>query len=65
MFIMILMNPETTVGIAKAGTRSFKATIPQAIALYLELENGNKLEWKMEAIKGERVAIVRKVKVKN
>ncbi len=62
---MILMNPETTVGIAKAGTRSFKATIPQAIALYLELENGNKLEWKMDTINGERVTIVRKVKVKN
>jgi len=37
-----------------------RATIPEGIVAFLELEAGDKLEWKMEIIGGERVVIVRK-----
>ena len=50
---------QTTVAVAKTGTRSLKVTIPEAMVMYLELENGDKLEWKMDVDKkGNRVATV-------
>jgi hypothetical protein len=55
------MNPQTTVGIAKTGVRSLRGTIPESIVIYLELESGDKLEWKMDAMDGKRVAVVSKV----
>ncbi len=58
------MSLETTVGIAKIGTRSLRATIPEGIVAYLALSAGNKLEWRMEMDKGERIVIVRKAKTK-
>ena len=56
------MDIQTTVGIAKTGTRSLKVTIPLEIVAYLELESGDKLEWKMEGTGSKRTAIVKKVK---
>lgn len=56
------MNLKSTLGIAKTGTMSLRATVPQGIVAFLELQSGDKLEWKMEIIDGERVAIVRKMK---
>ncbi len=58
------MSIETAVTAAKAGTRSLKATIPQSIALYLELEAGDALQWKMDTKDGKRVASVRKVRAR-
>ncbi len=58
------MSLESTIGIAKLGTKSLRATVPEGIVAYLNLEAGNKLEWQMEMHKGERVVIVRKVKTK-
>lgn len=50
---------QTTVAVAKTGTRSLKVTIPEAMVMYLELEKGDKLEWKMDVDKkGNRVATV-------
>jgi len=48
------------VGIARTGTMSLRATVPEGIAVFLELEAGDKLEWVMEFMDGERVAVVRK-----
>lgn len=56
------MNPQSTVGIAKTGVHSLRGTIPESIVIYLELEAGDKVEWKMSQDNGERIAIVRKVK---
>lgn len=55
---------QTTVAVAKTGTRSLKVTIPEALVMYLELEKGDKLEWKMDVDKknGNRVATVWKAK---
>lgn len=55
------MSLKTTVGIAKIGTKSLRATIPEGIVAYLDIRAGDKLEWKMEIINGERVVFVRKI----
>ncbi len=60
--MVALMNPQSTVGIAKVGVNSLRGTIPESIVIYLELEAGDKVEWKMWQENGERVAIMRKVK---
>ena len=54
------MSLESKVGIARPKSKSLRATIPEGIVAFLELQSGDKLEWKMELIKGERVAMVRK-----
>ncbi|MCL5948850.1 MAG: AbrB family transcriptional regulator [Candidatus Bathyarchaeota archaeon] len=55
------MSLKSTVGIAKTGSTSLRATVPEGIVAFLELKESDKLEWKMEIINGERVAIVRKI----
>ncbi|MFH0896735.1 MAG: AbrB family transcriptional regulator [Candidatus Bathyarchaeota archaeon] len=54
------MSLSSTVGIAKVGTKSLRATVPEGIVVFLEIKEGDKLEWKMEVVSGERIAIVRK-----
>jgi len=56
------MSLKSTLGIAKTGTMSLRATVPEGIVAFLELEPGDKLEWKMEIINGERAVIVRKAR---
>ena len=48
-------------GIAKTGTTSLRATVPEGIVAFLELRAGDKLEWKMEVQNNERMVIVKKV----
>lgn len=55
------MSLKSTVGIAKTGSTSLRATVPEGIVAFLELKESDKLEWKMEIIDGERVAVVRKL----
>ena len=57
------MSLKSTLGIAKTGTTSLRATVPEGIVAFLNLQSGDKLEWKMELIDGVRVAIVRKLDV--
>ena len=56
------MSLKSTVGIAKTGTTSLRATVPEGIVAFLELKAGDKLEWKMEIVNGERVTVVSKLK---
>jgi len=56
------MSLASKVSIARPGTQSLRATIPEGIVAFLELKEGDKLEWKMEIINGERVSFVRKKK---
>lgn len=56
------MSLKSTLGIAKTGTTSLRVTVPEGMVAFLDLKAGDKLEWKMEIIDGERVAIVRKLK---
>ena len=57
-----MMVLESTVSIAKIGTKSVRATVPEGIVSYLEVEAGDKLEWRMDSKNNERVAIVSKKK---
>lgn len=56
------MSLETTASSAKKDTKSLRATIPEGIVVYLDLEDGDKLEWKMKVIDGKPTALVRKAK---
>jgi len=58
------MSLQSTVGIARIGAKSLRATVPEGIVAFLELNEGDKLEWKMEidAHTGERYTTVRKAK---
>jgi bifunctional DNA-binding transcriptional regulator/antitoxin component of YhaV-PrlF toxin-antitoxin module len=58
------MSLDSTVGIAKIGTKSLRATVPEGIVAYLGIQAGDKLDWTMENDKdGERIVIVRKAKM--
>lgn len=55
------MSLKSTVGIAKTGTTSLRATIPEGIVAFLELKAGDRLDWKMDiGEESERIVIVRK-----
>jgi hypothetical protein len=56
------MSLESTVGIAKAGTKSLRATVQEGIAAFLGIQEGDNLEWKMDIQGNERIAIVRRKK---
>ena len=60
MTVHISMSLESTVGIAKVGTRSLRATVPEGIVAFLGIREGDKLQWKMDIQNNERVAIVNK-----
>ena len=57
------MTLVSTVSVAKAGTNSLRATLPQGIVSYLNLEPGDRLEWVMNYKNNERIVIVSKKKV--
>ncbi|MGC1709764.1 MAG: hypothetical protein WA799_08205 [Nitrosotalea sp.] len=56
------MSYESAVANAKKNTKSIRATIPEAIVKYLDLESGDKLEWKMEGSIAKPFVTVRKAK---
>jgi hypothetical protein len=56
------MSLKSKAGIAKTGTRSLRATIPEGIVAFLEMKPGDVLDWKMDVVNGERIVIIRKVK---
>ncbi len=58
------MSLDSSVGIARTGTKSLRATVPEGVVAFLDLKSGDKLEWKMDIDKNERVVIVKKKKVK-
>jgi len=55
---------KSTIGLAKTGTKSLRATVPEGIVSYLELEVGDKLEWRMDTKNNERIVIIRKDGIK-
>jgi hypothetical protein len=56
------MSLLSTVGIARTGAKSLRATVPEGIVAFLELAEGDKLDWRMDVQNMERLVIVRKVK---
>ncbi len=59
-FVRNGMSLQSTIGIAKIGTKSLRATVPEGIVAFLDLQPGDRLEWRMEIIEGQKVTIVRK-----
>ncbi len=56
------MDLQSSATSARPQTKSLRATIPEGIVAYLELESGDKLDWKIDATGGRRTCIVKKVK---
>ncbi len=57
------MSLSSTVGIAKLGTKSLRATVPEGVVAYLDLQAGDKLDWNMEIEKGEKIVKIKKTEV--
>jgi antitoxin component of MazEF toxin-antitoxin module len=57
------MSLQSTVGIARTGAKSLRATVPEGIVAFLELNEGDKLDWRMDVQNNERIVIVRKAKL--
>jgi len=55
-----MVTLKSTLSLARPKTQSLRATVPEGIVAFLKLETGDKIEWEMEIIDGERVAIVKK-----
>ena len=58
--IYLRITLESTVGVAKAGTKSLRAKLPQGIVSYLNLKPGDKIEWTMNDRSNERMVMVSK-----
>ncbi len=58
------MSLESTATSARPKTKSLRATIPEGVVAFLNLESGDSLEWTMDFEKNERVVIVKKKKGK-
>lgn len=54
------MNLESTATTARPNTKSLRATIPEGVVAFLNLESGDSLEWEMDFEKKERIVIVKK-----
>lgn len=54
------MSLQSTVGVAKVGTKSLRSTVPEGVVAYLDIQEGDKLEWRMEIEAGEKIVKVRK-----
>jgi hypothetical protein len=54
-------------GTASVGVDSkpLKATVPARLVDWLDITDSDKLEWKMEILNGQHIAIVRKVSASN
>jgi len=55
------MGLKSKVVLAKTGTASLRATIPEGIVAYLDLRAGDSLEWNMEVINNGKIVVVKKI----
>jgi hypothetical protein len=53
------MALKSKLSVARPGSPSLRATVPEGIVAFLELKVGDSLEWSMEIVQDERVAFVR------
>ena len=58
------MTLKSKVTVARPGSKSLRATVPEGIVEYLDLIEGDKLEWEMENDeKGGRLAVVHRCRM--
>jgi bifunctional DNA-binding transcriptional regulator/antitoxin component of YhaV-PrlF toxin-antitoxin module len=55
------MSLKTKASVARPGSPSLRATIPEGIVAFLNIKEGDILEWKMEMIDDKRIAIIEKM----
>ncbi len=58
------MSLRSKTSIARPKSRSLRATVPEGIAVFLELSAGDTLEWQMTDTPDGRIATVRKIQNK-
>lgn len=59
------MNVESAVNTARPGTRSLRTTIPEGVVFYLDLNDGDKVQWEKITVGDDTLAvIVRKINKK-
>jgi bifunctional DNA-binding transcriptional regulator/antitoxin component of YhaV-PrlF toxin-antitoxin module len=56
------MSLKSKTSVARPGSASLRATIPEGIVAFLDLKEGDKLEWKMDIAENKRVVLVKKMK---
>ncbi len=61
------MSLQSTVGLARPGTKSLRATIPEGIVAFLNLNEGDQLDWRMEVDEqgGRYVVILKAVRLED
>lgn len=52
---------ESTVSIYKKGTKSLRTTVPESIVEFLELKDGDKIDWSFVDGKTRKVIVMKKV----
>jgi hypothetical protein len=57
------LGEKTRIAKAQSKSDSIRSTIPKGIATHLNLDEGDELDWSLEIMKNEMVAVVRKVVV--
>lgn len=55
-----IVSLKSKVTVARPGSKSLRATVPEGIVAFLELTEGDGLLWKMEIFGEKRFATVRK-----
>jgi hypothetical protein len=55
-----IVSLKSKVTVARPGSKSLRATVPEGIVAFLELTEGDSLLWKMEIFGEKRFATVRK-----
>ncbi len=58
------MSLKSTAAVARPDSKSLRATVPEGIVAFLNLQTGDTLEWKMEFRNGKRVVEVMKAEGK-
>ncbi|HEV2137663.1 MAG TPA: hypothetical protein VGR53_02360 [Nitrososphaerales archaeon] len=54
------MALRTTASVARPKSRSLRVTIPEGVVAYLNIKDGDKLEWRMEILGTNKVILVQK-----
>jgi hypothetical protein len=57
------MSLQSAVSEARPNSRSLRATVPEGVVAYFDLHDGDRLDWRMEVMKGKKVVLVTKAKV--
>jgi bifunctional DNA-binding transcriptional regulator/antitoxin component of YhaV-PrlF toxin-antitoxin module len=55
------MSLKSKVSIARPGSPSLRATIPEGIVAFMKIKEGDIVEWKMEVVNDKRIVVLEKL----